>query len=247
MTKERLYHKVAYQIIEMIEAGIFPPGVRLPGERELGEKLGVSRVSIREALISLEAQGRIKIKMGSGAYVLDDREFMISAALPKVGPFELTEARSIIEAEAAALAAPMMTDEILEKLEGYVNDMLGDGGIGGSDQEKADRLFHTTIAKVTNNTALIYTINNLWNMRSEAMKVPTLYKTVCENDGVSLEKEHRTILDALRTRDPARARAAMQAHFKRMLRTLLVASEEHAHQEVKRKASENRSRFLPDD
>jgi len=247
MAKERLYHKIAYQIIEMIESGVFQPGIRLPGERELGEKLGVSRVSIREALISLEAQGRIEIRMGSGAYVLDSHEFTMRTALPKVGPFELTESRSIIESEAAALAAPMMTDEILEKLEGYVNDMLGDGGIGGVEQEEADRLFHTTIAKVTNNAALIYTINNLWNMRTEAMKVPTLYKEVCKNDGVSLEQEHRAILDALRTRDPDLSRIAMKAHFKRMLKTLLVASEEFAHQEVIRKASANRSRFLPDE
>ena len=247
MAKERLYHKISYQILEMIDAGIFSPGIRLPGERELGEKFGASRVSIREALIYLEAQGRIEIKMGSGAYVLDDHKLMMQAILPKVGPFELTEARSIIESEAAALAAPMMTDDVLEKLEGFVDIMLGDGGMGGPEQEEADRQFHTTIAEVTGNTALIFTINNLWNMRSEAMKVQTLYRTVCENDGVSLEKEHRAILNALRTRDPETSRHAMKAHFKRMLRTLLVASEQHAQQEVQRKVSENRSRFLPED
>lgn len=246
MAKERLYHKISYQILEAIDAGIFPPGVRLPGERQLGEKFGTSRVSIREALISLEAQGRIEIKMGSGAYVLDDNKLLMRTAMPKVGPLELTEARSIIESEAAALAAPMITDDTLDKLEGFVDIMLGDGGMGGPEQEEADRAFHTTIAEVTNNAALIFTINNLWKMRSEAMKVPTLYRTVCKNDGVSLEKEHRAILDALRTRNPETARLAMKAHFKRMLRTLLVASEKHAHQEAERKASENRSRFLPE-
>jgi len=227
MAKERLYHKISYQILEMIDSGIFQPGVRLPGERELGEKFGASRVSIREALIYLEAQGRIEIKMGSGAYVLDDHKLMMQAISPKVGPFELTEARS--------------------KLEGFVDIMLGDGGMGGPEQEEADRQFHTTIAEVTGNTALIFTINNLWNMRSEAMKVQSLYRTVCENDGVSLEKEHRVILDALRTRDPETSRHAMKAHFKRMLRSLLTASEQHAQQELERKVFENRSRFLPDD
>jgi len=207
MAKERLYHKISYQILEMIDSGIFQPGVRLPGERELGEKFGASRVSIREALIYLEAQGRIEIKMGSGAYVLDDHK----------------------------------------QLEGFVDIMLGDGGMGGPEQEEADRQFHTTIAEVTGNTALIFTINNLWNMRSEAMKVQSLYRTVCENDGVSLEKEHRVILDALRTRDPETSRHAMKAHFKRMLRSLLTASEQHAQQELERKVFENRSRFLPDD
>jgi len=116
MAKERLYHKISYQILEMIDAGIFSPGIRLPGERELGEKFGASRVSIREALIYLEAQGRIEIKMGSGAYVLDDHKLMMQAILPKVGPFELTEARSIIESEAAALAAPMMNLKALSIL-----------------------------------------------------------------------------------------------------------------------------------
>jgi len=76
--------------------------------------------------------------------------------------------------------------------------------MGGPEQEEADRQFHTTIAEVTGNTALIFTINNLWNMRSEAMKVQTLYRTVCENDGVSLEKEHRAILDALSRKCSAR-------------------------------------------
>lgn len=242
MADQRLYHKVANQIIELIDSGVFPPGSRLPGERDLAEKFGVSRVSIREAEIALQAQGRLEVKVGSGAYVLDGGG-LLGRGMPKVGPFELTEARALFEAECAALAAPIITDEALAELEGYVAEMVGKGE-GVLAHEEADRLFHLTIAKATNNAAIIFTIDSMWQMRSEAMKVQNVYESVCHSDNVLLEREHRAILDALRARDSSRARIAMRAHFTRMIEALLVASEERAYQEVKRKASESRSRFL---
>lgn len=241
MADQRLYHKVANQILELIDSGVFPPGSRLPGERDLAEKFGVSRVSIREAEIALQAQGRLEIKVGSGAYVLDGGG-LLGRGMPKVGPFELTEARALFEAEAAALAAPIITDAALEELEGYIEAMIDrDDSLS---HEEADRLFHLTIAKATNNAAIIYTIDNMWKMRSEAMKVQNVYESVCHSDDVLLEREHRAILNALKARDSSKARKAMRAHFTRMIEALLVASEEEAYQEVKRKASESRSRFL---
>ncbi len=243
MADQRLYHKVANQILELIDSGVFPPGSRLPGERDLAEKFGVSRVSIREAEIALQAQGRIDIRVGSGAYVLDGAG-QLGRGLPKVGPFELTEARALFEAESAGLAASIITDETLEELEGYVQVMTGKGGQDGLQLEEADRLFHLTIARATNNAAIIYTIENMWKMRSVAMEVQTVYESVCHKDNNLLEKEHRRILEALRARDTAAARTAMRAHFTRMIEALLVASEEKAYREVKRQASESRSRFL---
>ena len=71
MSTNRLYHSVASRIIELIDSGAFPPGSRLPGERDLAEKFGVSRVAVREAEIALQAQGRLEIKVGSGAYVME--------------------------------------------------------------------------------------------------------------------------------------------------------------------------------
>lgn len=243
MAEQRLYHKVANQILELIDSGVFPPGSRLPGERDLAEKFGVSRVSIREAEIALQAQGRIEIKVGSGAYVLDGGG-QLGRGLPRVGPFELSEARALFEAESAALAAPIITEDALDELEGYIDDMLSKDGPTGSHVEEADRLFHLTIAKATNNPAIIFTIESLWKMRTDAMQVQTIYESVCHSDSVLLEKEHREILNALRSRDSSAARKAMKAHFTRMIGTLLEASEAEAYKEVKRKASESRSRFL---
>lgn len=243
MADQRLYHKVANQILELIDSGVFPPGSRLPGERDLAEKFGVSRVSIREAEIALQAQGRLEIKVGSGAYVLDGSG-QLGRGLPKVGPFELTEARALFEAESAALAAPIITDEALEELEGYVEAMTGNHALSGEELEEVDRLFHLTIAKATNNPAIIYTIDNMWKMRSEAAKMQDVYVTVCHRDTNLLENEHRAILNALKAKDSQAARTQMRAHFTRMLEALLVESEEQAYREVKRKASESRSRFL---
>jgi len=242
MADQRLYHKVANQILELIDSGVFPPGSRLPGERDLAKKFGVSRVSIREAEIALQAQGRLDIRVGSGAYVLDGSD-MPKAGLPKVGPFELTEARALFEAEAAALAAPIITDETIAELEGYIDIMSGKVK-GKMSADDADEAFHNTIARATNNHAIIFVIDCMWKMRTEAAQLQRVYKNVCDQDSSHREDEHSAILEALKNRDSSAARIAMRAHFTRMIEALLVASEEEAYQEVKRKASESRSRFL---
>lgn len=243
MADQRLYHKVANQILELIDSGVFPPGSRLPGERDLAEKFGVSRVSIREAEIALQAQGRLDIKIGSGAYVLDGSG-QLGRGFPKVGPFELTEARALFEAESAALAAPIISKASLDKLEELIQIMTGKVKSNDIDPEEADRLFHITIAKATNNVAIIFTIESMWKMRSEAMEMQSVYASVCHSDNSLLENEHRAILNALKARDSGQARKTMRAHFTRMIEALLVASEEEAYKEVKRKSSESRSRFL---
>jgi len=242
MAEQRLYHKVANQILELIDSGVFPPGSRLPGERDLAEKFGVSRVAIREAEIALQAQGRLEIKVGSGAYVLDGSEYT-AHGLPKVGPFELTEARALFEAESAALAAPMITDEAIEELERLIQVMMGKVE-SDMNADEADEAFHLTIAKATNNPAIIYVIGSMWGMRKEASQLQKVYRSVCDKDPSHREDEHQTILDALKNRDSSAARIAMRAHFTRMIEALLVASEKEAYQAVKKKTSESRSRFL---
>ena len=241
MVEKRLYHSVANQILELIDSGVFPPGSRLPGERDLAKKFGVSRVAVREAEIALQAKGRIEIKVGSGAYVLDGTNKALNG-LPIVGPFELTEARALFEAESAALAAPIITDEAIEELEKYIDIMSGKV-TGDISADEADEAFHMTIAQSTNNHAIIFVIDSMWKMRTEAAELQMVYKSVCDKDSSHREDEHRIILDALKNRDPAAARNAMRAHFTRMIEALLVASEEAAYEEVKRKASESRSRF----
>ncbi len=246
MAEQRLYHTIANKILELIDSGVFPPGSRLPGERDLAQKFGVSRVAVREAEIALQAQGRIEIKVGSGAYVLDSGNLALNG-LPKVGPFELTEARALFEAEACALAAPIITNESIAHLEHLIAIMSGketcdlDGSPMGPDE--ADEAFHNVIARATNNHAITFVIDSMWKMRTEAAQLQNVYRTVCDRDASHREDEHQAIVTALRNRDSAAARTAMRAHFTRMIDALLQESEEAAYREVQRKASESRARF----
>ena len=238
MTGKRLYHSVAEQIVTMIDDGIFPPNSRLPGERELAEQLGVSRVTVREAEIFLQAQDIIQVKTGSGAYVLDPSKH--NGSLPNVSAFELTEARTLFESEAAALAARDISDETLNLLDGYLQKMRGND----REAELADREFHRTIAMASGNGAVRYVVEMLWRIRLESRQVRQVYDSVCHDDADAREAEHRAIVDALRARDPAAARIAMREHFRRLIESMLDVTEEQALEELRRKSNESRERFL---
>ena len=242
MTGKRLYHSVADQILTMIDDGTFPPSSRLPGERELAHQLNVSRETVREAEIFLQARGVIQVKTGSGAYVLDPSKH--NGGLPSVTAFELTEARTLFESEAAALAARDISDDTLSCLEGYLEKMGGNGPDAEHEAELADRDFHLTIASASGNAAVRYVVEMLWRIRMESKPVRKVYDSVCLEDSNAREAEHREILDALRARDPAAARIAMREHFRRLIEAMLDVTEEQALEELRRKATESRERFL---
>ncbi len=242
MAERRLFQDIAERIAAMIAEGAFPPGSRLPGEREMAERLGVSRVTIREAEIALQAQGLLRIKTGSGVYVCDPGE-QSAAALPVVSAFELTEARSLFESEAAALAAPTISDEQLQVLESLVAEM-SEADDGSPAATEADRAFHLTIASASGNHAIMFVINTLWRMRTEIPEICALHASVCGHDEDSRHDEHAAVLEALKNRDSAAARTAMRKHFSRLLEAMLNASEEKEILELRRKAAASRNRFL---
>ena len=239
MSAKRLFQSVAEQIARLIDDGAYPPGARLPGERELAEQLGVSRVTIREAEIALQAIGKLEIKTGSGVYV---SEFDAEAAadLPNASAFEVTEARLLIEAEAAALAAINISDEGIAELAELIEQMRS----GSADvANEADGLFHTAIAEASRNTALLHTVKSLWRMREKIPDVKETYQTVCFHDPDARTQEHLDVFEAIRDRDPTRARAAMRQHFSRLIETMLEATEKQALDEVQQRASQSRERF----
>lgn len=242
MTDKRLYHTVARSILDMIESGSYPPGTRLPGERELAEKFGVSRVVVREAEISLEAIGRVQIKVGSGVYVRDASE-TIGLILPSVTPFELTQTRLFFESECAALAATHITDEEIAKLDATIQRMAT-APHDSPEGEEADRDFHLLIAKATGNAANVFFLKTLWRMRTEIDAVRKVYSAVCHEDTSHRVNEHSEVMEALRARNPSAARAAMRGHFSRLLEALLDASEQQAIEEARRSSSANRERYL---
>ena len=111
----RLYSKISNKILDLIISGEFSAGSRLPTERELADRFKVSRPTIREAIIALEVKEIVTIKAGSGVFVInDDKKFDYTN---DISAFELLESRVILESEAAALAARMITDDELKLLE----------------------------------------------------------------------------------------------------------------------------------
>ena len=242
--EKRLYHTVAEQIKALISKGMFPPGSRLPGERELAERFEVSRVTIREAEIALQALGYVSIKTGSGVYVLDPAENG-SQGLPNISAFELTEARLMFESEAAALAARNISDESLARLEVLVETMSNDDPQAEKAALQADREFHLTIAAASGNAAVKYIVETLWEIRAKLPEVREAHAAICAvEDAGHRHDEHAKVLFALRDRDPSAARHAMQEHFRSLLESMIDVSEEQALMELRKQATESRQRYL---
>lgn len=241
---KRLYHAVSEQIMQMIKTGAFPPGSRLPGERELAERFDVSRVTIREAEIALQALGYLRIKTGSGVYVLDP-SVQVNGSLPTASAFELTEARLLFESEAAALAARQIDAATMSKLEDLIERMSSTDPADEEDSQKADREFHLAIAAASGNVVVHYVIETLWKIRTQVAEVRQVHAAICaKEDALDRVAEHADILEAMRNRDPEAARSAMRNHFRRLLESMLDVTEEQALLELRQKANLSRERYL---
>lgn len=238
---ERLYQGLARKLISELAAGRFPVGSRLPAERELALLYGVSRPTVREAVIALEVQGLVEVRIGSGAYVLrlpgkgDIPGFNISA-------FELTEARLLFEGEAAALAATEASDEEIADIARLVEEIARENQ-DPTGTVQADRAFHLAIARATRNTAVFEAISHLWDLRYSSPEAALLHEKARTANVKPVVEEHTAVLKALRQRDPAAARAAMRTHLSAVLDSLLFATEEKAVSEARRAAEAKRQRY----
>ena len=110
-TGTRLYRQVVTKILTLTDSGEYPAGSRLPSERELAERFSVSRPTIREAVIALEAQGVVTVKTGSGVYVRERQPELLNLG-QAVSPFELIEARVYLEGEAAGLVRQWLRENV---------------------------------------------------------------------------------------------------------------------------------------
>ena len=214
----RLYRLVADRIQQLIKDEGFESGTRLPPERELAIRLGVSRASLREALVALEIGGVIEVRSGSGVYVVDRPAQ--AAAVPEggPGPFEVLAARRLIEAEVAARAARNASDSALDEILATVLEMERTYDDPAS-HETADRNFHLALARAAGNSALVAVVEYLWQQRGAmAHRLKHHYRT--EELGEATLADHRAILSAVAARDEAGARQAMRAHLARVHKTL---------------------------
>jgi GntR family transcriptional repressor for pyruvate dehydrogenase complex len=233
----KLYRKIADSIAAEIESGRYKPGDRLPTERELALQYGVSRPSLREAMIALEILGLIEAKHGLGITVSHKKKRAPAFTDAEIGAFELIEARRLLEAEVAALAATLISEEQIAELEALVQKM---GDADPVKAEKADREFHILIAQSTGNGALTTCVENLWDWRYHSPLARNVLSRAADlgmNDRIA---EHTDILTALKNRSVAAARQAMHEHMDRVIEHLLRATEIVAVENARKASSERR-------
>lgn len=214
------YRLVADEIAARIRAGDFAPGSKMPADKDLVAQLGVSRTTVREAMIALELMGYVVTRYGAGAFVADPLPDPKAGAavgdpddsggLP--GYFELVEARFAIEPEIAAIAADSVTPEDLEHLAECIEGMC-DAALPLSRVEAHDRKFHHIIARSTGNAVFVWVVEEFWRVRLRYPEWTRLNNRQSAEDIARFSRdEHAAILQALRHGNANDARAAMQKH-----------------------------------
>jgi DNA-binding FadR family transcriptional regulator len=213
----RLYQQIAAQLSALIASGEFTVGQRLPSERELAVQLGVSRPSLREALIALELEGLVEVRVGAGIWVTASSGRGPGGPTQQEGegPFELLRARWLIEGEIAAAAAREANAADLASIRAAFSEMER---LEKKNQDFSafDREFHLRIAASTRNGVLQAVVEDLWDRGRGAMwrlmeqhfRTPLLQAATIA--------DHRAILQAVAAHDPREARNAMRAHLKRV-------------------------------
>lgn len=218
---QRLYRQIADQLRQLMASGEFALGSRLPAERELADQLGVSRPSVREALIALEVEGLIEVRTGSGIYVQRIKTTPKPIAAASLagdaptdwGPLEVMSARLLIEAEVAALAATHAQKSDLKAIKAGLQQMKLEAARDRVPRE-GDEAFHAAIAKACGNSVLLDTVQRYWQARngplferlSDYFEHPESWQAAIA--------EHQQVLAAIEAHDTRAARKAMQKHLR---------------------------------
>ena len=214
VTPQRLYRQIAEQLRALIGSGEYQAGARLPAERDIAKELGVSRPSVREALIALEVEGWVEIRTGSGIYVLDRPAPGNSVPAPTTewGPLELIRARRVVEGEIASMVATQAKRRDFAAMDLAIQSMQKDADRGVVPLE-GDRAFHSAIVHACGNTVLMETVQSFWDSRRSPLfeRLGDYFET--PKSWQSAIAEHHAILEAMRARDAGAARSAMHAHM----------------------------------
>ena len=239
---QRLYEQVAGQVTELVARGEFKPGDRLPPERDLAKVLGVSRPTVREAMIALEIAGLVEVRVGAGTFVTDKASNGATNRLFEgVGssPLELIAARRTIEPQVAALAAQLATEAELTAIAETI--FMIAAAQDTPSHRAADHQFHVRIGLASHNGILSAVVDECWAEMYSPMfermgAITGLIATRCSpQQRDQTVAEHGAVYQAIAARDPAAARSAMDNHLAGVERVL--AEGEAAETESARKSA----------
>jgi GntR family transcriptional repressor for pyruvate dehydrogenase complex len=213
VSNRKLYIQIADQIRSQIMAGEVEPGRQLPSERDLAQSLGVSRPTVREALIALEVAGLVEVKVGVGAFVRQRPG--VDAALPELSasPLEIMAVRLLLEPEVAALASQQITPEGIARLAEALRQMRTEAAAERWSSD-SDRLLHMTLAEACGNAVLRETLDSLWEQRNDEVDAQ-FHRHLADIPDVRAHilDDHNAIFAAVIQGDAAAARQAMADHL----------------------------------
>lgn len=235
MVNKRLYQDLGEKIIQLIISGKYPVGNKLPSERVIAEEFNVSRTVVREAVIMLELKGFVEVKKGSGIHVIslqpnkkedkpDEIESFVRrivAELKGVGPFEMLQARQLIECTIASFAASQVTRSDIDELNKIQQSGQQDSNRRDSEWDKK---FHQKIGEITNNSVLGLIVELMWFGRAQNPLWLKLHEHIDENSLNTWEKEHKDIMQGFMMKSPQLAKEAMWNHLESTKNALYQAS-----------------------
>lgn len=208
----RRYQEVAARISRYIAEHGLEPGSRLPGEIDLAKICGVSRPTIREAMVALEIAGELEIRSGSGAYVRESVNPMSLVLDSGPGPFELLRARTLIEGEIAADAALYASAGDLAKIEKTLQQMRRLVQ-AKTNAQVTDRQFHVAIGEAAKNSVLASIVDGLWAGMFAPMYHRLSQRAGLDQHQAAALEDHEAIFAAIAERNPNEARRAMRRHL----------------------------------
>jgi len=217
---EKISHSVVRQIEQLILRGILKPGERLPSERELSERLGVSRPSLREALADLQTSGLLTSRAGAGVFVGDVLGSAFSDTLVRLfanheeAVFDYITFRRDMEGLAAERAATIGTETDLKVIGALFLKMEAAHTKRDPSEEAAlDAEFHLSIIEASHNVIMLHMMRSMYQLLREGVfyNRKIMFKQRTTRD--TLLDQHRAINDALQLRDASGARKAVESHL----------------------------------
>jgi len=218
--QEKLSHGVIRQIEGLILRGVLRPGERLPSEREMSERMGVSRPSLREALADLQDRGLLSSRAGAGVYVADVLGSAFSPALVTLfatdneAVFDYISFRRDMEGLAAERAARLASDTDLKVINTIFEKMeAAHKKRNPADEAQLDADFHLSIIEASHNIIMLHMMRSMYELLREGVfyNRSIMFKQRMTRD--TLLDQHRVINTALQSRDPDGARRAVEAHL----------------------------------
>lgn len=221
----RRYPEVAQELRHYIQENSFAVGDKLPAERLLAEQLDVSRALLREALIMLEIQGLVEVRQGSGVYLKQEGGALVQTHEDDIGPFELLQARQILESSIAEVAAQTVTKRDIEELQKILLEQQREVQNGITDYDSDER-FHIRVAQATQNRVLLESVNHLWQLRRRSPMWTQLHSHISHTTyWQQWAEDHQAIFNALKRRDSTAAGQAMWQHLENVRETVFALSD----------------------